>query len=165
MNDEYWDQTVNGRWIYMSIVINELKIINPNTVLELGAYKINLTDVSDNMDLNINFIDKDNFNNRKYIQDASTLPYDIADKYYDVFIGLQVFEHLNNQSEIFKEIERISKYAILSFPYKWDSPDDILHHNLDHDVFKKWTNNKKPYRVRYINDPISRKRVIYMIKF
>jgi len=62
-------------------------------------------------------------------------------------------------------IDNNSDYNKLSFPYKWDSPDDILHHNLDHDVFKKWTNNKKPYRVRYINDPISRKRVIYMIKF
>jgi len=47
----------------------------------------------------------------------------------------------------------------------WDIPSNIRHHQLDHAVFKKWTNNKSPYKIINIDTPKSRKRVIYLIKF
>jgi len=166
VDDIYWDATYNGRWIYMTHVIDELKRIKPKTILELGAYKINLTNISDNMDINFDYIDKNNINNKKYIQDASILPWNIEDKYYDVFIGLQVFEHLGkNQSDIFKEIMRISKNAIISLPYLWNKPEDKQHHMIDDKKIKKWTNNILPEKIIYIKSPENRKRVIYFFKF
>lgn len=167
LNDVYWNHTWEGRWEYMSIVIEEIKKIQPKTILELGAYKINLTNISDNMDLELKFIDKDNIKNKKYVQDAIKLPWNISDKYYDIFIGLQVFEHLpiGTQNKVFKEVVRVSKNAILSFPYMWDIPTNISHHMIDEEIIKKWINNIKPNTVKYINVPIVRKRVIYMFNF
>lgn len=166
IDDIYWDSSSDGRWIYLIHVIEELKKLTPKTVLELGSYKINLTNVSDNMDINPDFIDIDNANNKQFIQDASILPWDIADKYYDVFIGLQVFEHLGeNQSDIFKEVMRISKHAIISLPYLWDKPDDPMHHMIDDEKIKMWTNNVLPEKIIYIKTPGSRKRVIYFFEF
>jgi hypothetical protein len=79
--------------------------------------------------------------------DARNVPWNIENKKYDVFVGLQVFEHLSpNQSEIFKEIERISKYCILTVPYMWDCPNDIEHHMITDDIISKWTLGYKPYR-------------------
>ena len=166
VNDIYWEKTYNGRWGYISHVISELRKIKPKTILELGSYKINLTNNSDNMDINEDYIDIDNTNNKKYIQDGSTLPWDIEDKYYDVFIGLQVFEHLgDNQSDIFKEVMRVSKNAIISLPYLWDKPEDKMHHMIDDEKIKEWTNNILPEKIIYIKIPSSRKRVIYFFKF
>ena len=166
LNDIYWNETYKGRWKYIVYVISELRKIKPKKVLELGSYKVNLTNISDNMDINIDFIDKDNINNKKFIQDASILPWNIEDKYYDVFVGLQVFEHLGeNQSDIFKEVMRISKNAIISLPYLWDKPDDKIHHMIDDNKIKEWTNNILPEKIIYIKTPDSRKRVIYFFKF
>jgi hypothetical protein len=167
LNDTYWNATWEGRWKYMWVAINELRVLNPQTILELGAYKINLTDISDNMDLNLKYIDRKNLKNKIYIQDATSLPWDIEDKYYDVFIGLQVFEHFKNkkQSEVFNEIMRISKNAILSFPYKWNTPNNITHHNIDDEIIRKWTNNIMPVKIKEINAPKHRRRIIYIFKF
>jgi len=167
LNDIYWSETFNGRWNYLSVVINQLKLINPQTVLELGAYKINLTNISDNMDLELSYIDPDNISNKTYIQDATSLPWDIPDKYYDVFVALQVFEHFENQkqSEVFNEAMRISKNVILSLPYKWNKPDDLMHHMIDDKKIKKWTNSAIPEKIVYINVPKKRRRVIYTFKF
>ena len=139
LNDEYWNNTWEGRWRYMYSVIKELKVLNPETILELGAYKINLTNISDNMDLMENYIDPENLNNKKFIHPAENLPWDIPDKYYDVFVGLQVFEHIgnNDQSKVFDEIMRTSKNAILSFPYAWNSPNDQMHHNITIETISK----------------------------
>mgnify|MGYP000864645489 CR=1 FL=1 len=167
LNDVYWADTWLGRWKYMYQVVKELKEINPKTILELGAYKVNLCNISDNMDLNIDFIDVNNLNNKTYIQDATSLPWDIPDKYYDVFVGLQVFEHFENkkQSEVFNEVMRVSKNAILSFPYMWNSPNDSMHHMINDETIKKWTNNIEPVKSIFINVPPTRRRIIFVFKF
>jgi len=166
LNDNYWLKTWEGRWKYMYPVINELKVINPRTILEIGAYKINLTDISDNMDLEVEYLDIRNFSNKKYIQDATNLPWNIPDKYYDAVVALQVFEHFENnkQSEVFNEIKRVSKNAILSFPYMWNKPTDPMHHMINDNKIKEWTNNTKPEKTIIINHT-SRKRIIYVFKF
>lgn len=147
LNELYWNNSYENRWNYISKVIEELKNIDVKKSLEIGAYKINLINISDNMDIRIKNVDIDNIDNKNYIQDATKLPWDIEDKYYDVVIALQVFEHLNNkQLFVFNEIERISNNAILSFPYKWLDINDITHYNLDEEIFKKWTNNMEPIK-------------------
>lgn len=158
LNDVYWNNA-QDRWKYMSVVVEELKTINPISVLELGAYKINLTSISDNMDKRIDFIDSNNINNKKYIQDAINLPWNIPDKYYDVFVALQVFEHLENkQSEVFEEVKRISKNAIISLPYKWNQPGNC-HHMIDEDIIKEWTKIKPNKSI------IIEKRIICIYNF
>lgn len=167
LNDDYWVRSWHGRWKYMWPVINEMRIINPATILEIGAYKINLTNISDNIDLKYKFIDKNNLNNKVYIQDATTLPWDMPDKYYDVVVALQVFEHFKNnmQNEVFKEIMRVSKSAILSFPYLWNKPRDKMHHMITKETIDKWTCSIIPEKIIEINFPIKRRRIIYIFKF
>lgn len=163
LNDKYWnkDRGCGGRWKYIAFAVEELKRIQPETVLELGANKINLTSISDNMSLDSKFIDPENLMNKVFIQDATKLPYPIIDKYYDCFVALQVFEHLGKfQSEVFKEIMRISKNAILSFPYKWNCPGDI-HHGIDEEVIKGWTNGEVPTKIQIVTPP----RIVYVFDF
>ena len=164
----YWKKA-QRRWEYFEYVINFLKENKLEKILELGSFGINLTSKSDNMDLNIKFIDKDNINNKIYLQDAKNIPYDIRDKYYDAFIALQVFEHLGeSQSLVFNEIKRTSKCAILSFPYKWNCPGDVSHHMITKEKIKEWTNNEIPYKIKYFfdyNKKILLIRVVYIFKF
>ena len=95
----YWARSWKNRWDYIQIVAAELNDINPSKVLELGAYKINLTSVSDNLYQKVEFIDVDNLTNKKYIQKAQDLPWQIESKYYDVVIALQIFEHLDGNQQ------------------------------------------------------------------
>lgn len=167
LNDEYWNSSYEGRWIYLNKVIEEIEIIKPKTILELGANKINLSTFSDNMSLSVNDIDLDNKNNKTFIKDATIVPWsEIKNKEYDLFVSLQVFEHFEGKQKlVFNEIKRISKYAILSFPYKWNKPDDYMHHNLNENVINYWVNDEIPEKIIYIKKPDNRKRVIYVFKF
>lgn len=166
LNDVYWTSSWYGRWGYIHPVINELQLINPKTILEIGAYKINLSNISDNMDLEYDFIDVDNLNNKTYVQSAEDLPWNISDKYYDVVVALQVFEHFENkkQSQVFSEIIRVSKNAIISLPYMWDKPEDKMHHMITDEMIQKWTNSVIPKKVIRVNTPDSRKRIILIFK-
>lgn len=57
------------------------------------------------------------------LHDATEKPWPVGDKQYAMFTALQVWEHLGNkQSRAFREVMRISKSAVLSFPYKWKCP-------------------------------------------
>lgn len=147
LNCRYWEKSKDIRWKYMLEVIKELELINPQTALEIGTNKISLLSFSDTMDLTINEVDPDNLNNINYIQDAKKTPWKIDNKQYDVVIALQVLEHLGpKQNKVFKEIERIAKYCIITLPYKWKCPNDPEHHMIDDETIAKWTNKKMPYK-------------------
>lgn len=147
LNDKYWNDTFKGRWVYMEPVIKELEKISPETALELGSYKISLMDFSDSMGLDEKYFDPENKKNKGYVLDARKTPWDIYNKKYDVFIALQVLEHLSpNQSSVFSEIQRISRYCILTLPYKWNCPQNITHHNIGDELINEWTNQVKPYK-------------------
>lgn len=128
--DSYYD----GRWVYFShaiAMLNDLSI--RGKVLEIGAYKLPLVKNCDIMDIAPAVP-------VTYKQDATITPWNIADKRYDLCIALQVFEHLGNkQKEVFTEIKRISNYALLSFPYRWNCPEDPTHHNITLDTIDEWT--------------------------
>jgi hypothetical protein len=163
VDQRYWKDVAEYRWDYISIVVEELKKRNLKTVLEIGAYGINLTDVSDNMDLYKDYMDQDNIGNKTFIMDARKIPYLIPDKYYDVVVGLSVLEHLGpNRQEIFKEFMRIAKSVILSFPYKWitTDPNPNEDFNIDESVIGEWTNNYPPTNVIYVES-----RVVYIFDF
>ena len=132
----------------MSIVVEQLKQWQPKSILELGAYKMPLTDFSDTMD----FMSLPGISRYPTIlHDATEIPWPVENKKYDVFVALQVWEHLGErQPEIFKEVIRIADKAILSFPYKWKckKPEDASHANIDEKVISNWTLNVEPVLVR-----------------
>lgn len=123
------------RWTYYSVVLRLLRQAKFESALELGPYKLPLIVGSDTMDWHQKL-------NPTYVHDAGKAPWPIADKQYDMFVGLQVWEHLEGrQSEAFRELARIANQAILSFPLNWNCPHDPMHHNITEDTIAEWTNH------------------------
>jgi len=148
---KYWKEGKNYRWKYISYVIDKMKAINPERICEAGSNGIKLNSESLEMDLPWYDLNKIPF---------KTLEGDILkDKFFDIFVALQVWEHLDNQQAAFKEVMRISKAAILSFPYKWKYGDK-RHKNITWQIIKKWTCGVRP-----ISTHVIKERAIYIWKF
>ena len=149
---KYWQEGKNYRWKYMSYVIDILKEICPDDskLIEAGTSGMPLSDKS--------FL----YEYPEY--DLNVVPFKIngqrIENYqFGCFTALQVFEHLDNQERAFKEVMRISKSAILSFPYKW-TWGDARHKGIDGKKIEKWTCGVKPEQIKIINH-----RAIYRWEF
>ena len=148
------------RWPYYRICLDlvsqaSLSLLPEASVLELGPWKLPLIHGSDTMDK------ADWLEEVTYRHDATVIPWPIEDSKYSLFIALQVWEHLEDkQVDAFKEVMRISSMAILSFPYKWYSPGQISHHNIDDEKISLWTCGVVPKSVTKTGS-----RVIYVFKF
>ena len=151
-NEEYYV----GRWAYFSEVIKMVEEINPKSVLELGPALFTVVKNADVM--RKPEIDRwgvpSNVRSSEYLHDATITPWPIEKK-YDLFIALQVFEHLtDHQKQAFQEVKRIAKYAILSLPYKWDCAIDNAnypeHHMIDENTILEWTSGESPQKWIYI---------------
>jgi hypothetical protein len=139
----------NGRWAYFEKVCEVINTqVKPKTCLEIGAGYFTVCYGADVMD----FAEKtyyglpDGRDRTIYIHNANDVPFDfITDKKYDLFLALQVFEHLKRDkvSMVFAEAKRISKNIIISLPYKWDVPSNMLmypsHHKIDEETVAGWT--------------------------
>ena len=156
------------RWHYFKKVIDILQETSFKSCLELGPYKRPIVHGCDAIDI------RKHLDNLTYRHDATKIPWPIDDAKYDLFIALQVWEHLDNkQTRAFREVMRISRMAVLSFPYMWDWPKDSgnypLHHLIDKELIEDWTLNVKPEKV--IEVPRTGKRLtlgpklIYLWKF
>ncbi len=162
--DSYW----KGRWEYTQEVINILKQEKFESALEIGSKELKIVKDSDLMD---NMRDPYGQNPCKYTWSACSVPWPIKDKQYDILIALQVWEHLrNDQRKAFREVMRTCKMAILSFPYKWDVPNDPMHRWIDEKKIKDWTMGVKPVKIvpiinRRPNPKDERNRIIYFFKF
>lgn len=165
-----------GRWEYFKEVIQIVQEEDFQSVVELGP---GLFPIVKNADVILN-PEEDSFGRpsvfvgNTYRFDATTKPWPIADKQYDLFIALQVWEHLDNkQSRAFREVMRISKAAILSFPYQWEGgeekPSHRAHRYLDRELIEDWTLRIKPEKIIEIarTGPEFSKgpRIIYFWKF
>jgi hypothetical protein len=163
---EYWQKSYEKRWLYMEAVIKELEKIQPKTAIEVGTAGIPLMSFSDEVDKNAIFFDG-NKNTKKYLFDLSKTPWtEIADKQYDVFVALQVIEHLDNVESVFDEIRRISKYSIITLPYMWQCKDENnCHHMIDYATISKWTGGQSPISldliVSGINDNYANIMLVY----
>lgn len=146
-----------GRWTYFQEVIKIVEDINPKRVLELGPALFTVVKDSDIM----RKPEMDHWgipakiNATEYLHDATICPWPIQDNAYDLFIALQVFEHLvDRQAEAFQEVKRIARHAILSLPYKWDCPVDNAnypeHHMIDEDTILQWTKGEAPQQWIYM---------------
>ncbi len=143
-----------GRWAYISEVIKLVEDINPGNALEVGP---SLHPIVKKSDIIIKpgedkWGEPENWKGFKYYHDAIVKPWPVIDKAYDLLLGLQVWEHLDNkQSLAFREAVRVSNHIILSFPYMWECldgrPQYRSHHMIDEDVISDWTLGIKPRKV------------------
>lgn len=138
-NSYYWIEGYKYRWRYMSYVIEQMKKLNVVRSAEAGAMGIPLKGDS--------FL----FDYPKF--DLDKVPYSFCENEFNIFVALQVWEHLDNQVEAFQEVERISKAAIFSFPYLWKHGDK-RHRNITEDTIARWTNHKTPKEVKQIDNRI-----------
>lgn len=135
------DAYYGGRWDYIRKVIGIVKGVSPEKVLELGPRRMPIVVGADIMDIHVHGPEL------KYRHDAGKTPWPIGDKAYDLFIALQVWEHLEGrQAEAFKEVMRVAGRAILSFPYKRYCPGNC-HHGIDEKTIANWTGHVRPKKV------------------
>jgi len=164
-----------GRWAYLREVIKMVEEIKPQSVLELGPALITVVK-------NANIMRKpepdvwgvpSDVHSIEYLHDATKTPWPVFRK-YDLFIALQVFEHLaNKQAQAFQEVKRIARYAILSLPYQWNCPMDNAnypeHHMIDENKILEWTKGEAPQKWAYIartGEEVSKgERIIGLWKF
>lgn len=165
-----------GRWEYFKEVLKIISNENVKSVIELGP---GLLPIVKNSDVIINpeedsFGRPNEFSGKVFTFDATTKPWPIKDKEYDLFIALQVWEHLDNkQSRAFRQVMRVSKMAVLSFPYNWEGgeekPSHRAHRLIDREIIEDWTLHIKPENVIEIarTGPEFNKgpRIIYFWKF
>ncbi len=144
---EYYE----GRWAYFSEVIRIADACSVQSALEIGP---GLLPVVKDADILLNpqedqFGTPSAFLGKKIVHDITVSPWPVADKQYDLLIALQVFEHLDSkQSRAFREIMRVSRRAILSFPYLWtggqEKPSHRAHRDIDKQLIHDWTLNIQP---------------------
>jgi hypothetical protein len=147
----YW----KDRWTYIGEVSSIAQSMNVNTCWEIGCGICPISENSFKTDIQ-------KWGDTNMILDfKSKTPF--LDKSFDLVVALQVWEHLEGlQSQAFSEIERVGKNIILSFPYKWDCPKDLIHHQIDEKIISEWTNNKEPKLKKIIDVPNIPKRIIYV---
>ena len=99
------------------------------------------------------------------IHDATLAPWPVGDKAYDVFIALQVFEHLRDrQREAFLEVRRIARHAVISLPIDWEMDDPTnCHHRIPNERVLSWFAPIVPTRV-IEGSGGRRRRMIYVFE-
>jgi hypothetical protein len=144
-----------SRWDYYSAAVATLRGLDFGSSLELGPHRLPLVSGGDTMDLNAGI-------GPTVQHDATTTPWPIEDSSYDLFIALQVWEHLEGrQTEAFAEVMRITRrFALLSFPLMWNSPDNPSHHGITRNRIRDWTLGFKPVSTEVIG--AKRARIIYL---
>jgi hypothetical protein len=175
LNSDFKDYYV-GRWEYYKVVTEIVHHLNPNSVLELGPGQHTIVKGSDIMVKP----EEDSWGKpinevgQVFVYNATEKAWPISDKKYDLFIALQVWEHLSNkQCRAFREVMRISKKAVLSFPFMWDCPKNDAnypeHHHIDEALIADWTLNIPPKEVIKIprtGEKVSKgPRIIYYWEF
>ncbi len=157
----------SGRWGYMSVALAQaadlIRRDDLHSALELGAPVRPIISGADVIDIKARpELDPDV---AITIHDATVAPWPVADKAYDLFIALQVFEHLRDrQREAFLEVRRVARHAILSLPIDWvmDDPRNC-HHQISNERVLSWFAPVVPTRVLEGSGG-KRRRVIYVFE-
>ena len=145
LNSGYWNEGAPYRWEYMSYVIDMLKIMGAEKIIEAGASNMPLKSDSFRFDYPAYDLNK-------------PFPADVKPG-FDAFVALQVWEHLDNQADAFREVMRVSSGAVLSFPYKWRH-GDARHKGIDKAIIKQWTCGVEPVHIQEIKN-----RIVYVWRF
>lgn len=141
----------NGRWGYVSKALAEASTLiqthDLRTALELGApvrpiiFGADVIDIRARPELDPTV--------PITIHDATKTPWPVGDKAYDLFIALQVLEHLRDrQREAFLEVRRVSRHAIISLPIDWEMDDPRnCHHRISQERALAWFAPIVPTRI------------------
>lgn len=157
----------SGRWPYMSAAGREASALisrhHLHSALELGPHLRPLIVGADVMVLSPNEgLDAEG---RIVVGDARVTPWAVPDGAYDLFVALQVFEHLDDrQGAAFREVCRVARHALISLPIDWvmNDPTDC-HHGITEEQVLGWFAPRVPTRVVEGN-PGPRRRVIYVFE-
>jgi hypothetical protein len=96
------------------------------------------------------------------LHDATCAPWPVSSDRFDLFVALQVFEHLgSSQRAAFAEVRRVARHAIISLPIDWQMDDPRNpHHGISHELALSWFEPTVPTRV-IVGNPGFRQRLIY----
>jgi hypothetical protein len=134
-----------------------------HTALELGPHLQPLIVGADTMSLD----DRADLRatGRRLVHDATNVPWPADDRAYDLFVALQVFEHLGtSQPEVFREVRRVARHAILSLPIDWEMTDPTnVHHMLRDEQVRSWFAPVAPTSV-VVGNGGRRKRLVYVFE-
>lgn len=145
------------RWEYLEKASAMAMKERPCSILELGAHLLPLFKKSDVLDI------KKKIPRLTYQHNLTRAPWPVKDKAYDLVMALQVWEHLEGgQEAAFREVMRVSRSAVLSFPYLWNKPGDI-HHGIDKTIIARWTLHHPPEEIMEVGSQYP--RIIYRFKF
>lgn len=155
------------RWGYVSVACNAaaglIERHDLRSALELGPHLRSIVVGADVMDLRTpTGIEAEG---RIIVHDATVAPWPIADRQYDLFVALQVFEHLKDRQPVaFSEVRRVARNAIISLPIDWvmDDPKDC-HHRISNERALVWFDPIVPTR-SIVHHTGWRKRVIYVFE-
>jgi hypothetical protein len=100
------------------------------------------------------------------IHDATKTPWPFEDKAYDLFVGLQVFEHLvGKQHEAFQEVRRVARHAVISLPIDWVMKDPTnCHHQISNERALSWFEPVVPTHIEIGTPGPTGKRLIYVFE-
>ena len=156
-----------GRWGYMSAALAQASTLirrhGVRTALELGAPVRPILVGADVMDIKARpELDP---SVPMTIHDATQAPWPVGDKAYDLFLALQVFEHLRDrQPEAFREVRRVARHAIISLPIDWEMDDPKnCHHRIPEERVLSWFAPVVPTRV-IEGSGGKRRRLIYVFE-
>lgn len=156
-----------GRWGYTSIALAQAVDLitrrDLRTALELGAPVRPVIVGADVMDYTAR--PELDASVSVTIHDARRFPWPYADRSYDLFIALQVFEHLGDkQQEAFREVRRIARNAIISLPIEWEMADPTnSHHRISEERVLSWFAPVVPTRIVEGNGG-RRRRLVYVFE-
>ena len=136
-----------GRWPLIAATLAMIQPLlpdDPARVLELGPMHMPLVPGSDTMELAS--MAEHVGRQPTYTHDATVAPWPIEGDRYDLFIALQVFEHLGphdpgvGQRHAWAEVCRVARAAVISLPYLWDCRDaSNCHGGITRETIASWT--------------------------
>ena len=145
----YW-KCYEERWNYYRIAMLQLAEWDVETLLEIGPKGLPCSPNSDTVD---------KVEGATFLHDVRE-PWPFADNQYDAVVGLQVWEHLEGeQQQAFQEARRVGKRLILSFPYLWETGDEI-HRDVSLEQIMSWVCHERPFRDVIVCRPGKRRIVM-----
>lgn len=150
----------SGRWGYYEEAIKQGIERQPKSGLELGVWSFPLFKNSTVMGL------ETGARPGTVTHDAKLSPWPFSDKQFDLFMALQVWEHLEGcQQAAFKEVQRVARRAVISVPLLWRCADPTdMHHQLTLETFDQWWSPVTPTKL-IVMPPWGTKRAIYVFDF
>jgi hypothetical protein len=155
------------RWGYVSVACTEaaglIERRDLRSALELGPHLRSIVVGADVMDRRTpTGLEAEG---RILVHDATVAPWPVDDKQYDLFVALQVFEHLRDRQNVaFTEVRRVARNAIISLPIDWvmDDPNDC-HHRISNERALEWFHPIAPTR-SVVHHTGRRKRIVYVFE-